>query len=104
MSNKSPILNNPYLEPQFHYDADLDGNLDYTKILPGRREYASDISIAPGSPTAALFGHDDLYNSDPNADFINLIRAEVKKWRESGYPKATRTTRELLNFWFNNPE
>ena len=104
MSNKSPILNNPYLEPQFHYDADLNGNLDYTKILPGRRKYASDITITPNSPTAALFGRDDIYDNDPNAAFINLIREEVKKWRESGYPKATRTTRELLNFWFNNPE
>lgn len=104
MSNKSPILNNPYLEPQFHYDADINGNLDYTKILPGRRKYASDITITPNSPTSALFGRDDIYDNDPNAAFINLIREEVKKWRESGYPKATRTTRELLNFWFNNPE
>ena len=104
MSNKSPILNNPYLEPQFHYDADINGNLDYTKILPGRRKYASDITITPNSPISALFGRDDIYDNDPNAAFINLIREEVKKWRESGYPKATRTTRELLNFWFNNPE
>ena len=61
MSNKSPILNNPYLEPQFHYDADINGNLDYTKILPGRRKYASDITITPNSPISALFGRDDIY-------------------------------------------
>lgn len=43
-------------------------------------------------------------NQDAQAEFINGIREEVKKWRQAGYPKATRITRELLNFWFNNPE
>ena len=104
MSNKSPILNNPYLEPMFHYDADLNGNLDYTKILPGRRKYASDISVTPNKTANSLFNRDDVYDNDPNAAFINLIREEVKRWREADYPRATRTTRELLNFWFNNAE
>ena len=102
--NLSPILNNPYEEPQFHYDADLNGNLDYNKILQGRRPYSAQIGIAPNRPDIALFGREDLYETDPNATFINLIRDEVKKWRMSGYPRATRVTKELLNFWFNNPE
>ena len=102
--NLSPILNNPYEEPRFHYDADLNGNLDYTKILDGRRPYCSHIGIAPNRPEEALFTSDDVYADDPNAPFINLIREEVGKWRLAGYPKATRVTKELLNFWFNNPE
>lgn len=102
--NLSPILNNPYEEPKFHYDADLNGNLDYTHVLEGRRPYYSHIGIAPNRPDHALFTNEDLIIEDPNAPFINLIRAEVKKWREAGYPKATRVTREVLNFWFNNPE
>lgn len=102
--NLSPILNNPYEEPKFHYDVDLNGNLDYTKILEGRRPYYSHIGIAPNRPETALFTTDDVGTDDPNAPFINLIREEVKKWRLAGYPKATRVTKELLNFWFNNPE
>lgn len=102
--NLSPILNNPYEEPRYHYDADLNGNLDYSKILEGRRPYYSHIGIAPNRPESALFTNDDIGTDDPNAPFINLIREEVKKWRLAGYPKATRVTRELLNFWFNNPE
>lgn len=102
--NISPILNNPYEEPKHHYDADLNGNLDYSKILDGRRPYYSHIGIAPNKADNALFTNNDVEANDPNAPFINLIRAEVKKWREAGYPKATRITRELLNFWFNNPE
>lgn len=102
--NLSPILNNPYDEPKFHYDADLNGNLDYSKILEGRRPYYSHIGIAPNRLDQALFTTDSVGTEDPNAPFINQIREEVKKWRESGYPKATRVTRELLNFWFNNSE
>lgn len=102
--NLSPILNNPYEEPILHYDADPNGNLDYTKILKGRRPYSAHIGVAPNRPDRALFGYEDLEDEDPNAPFINLIREEVKKWRTAGYPRATRVTRELLNFWFNNSE
>lgn len=100
----SPILNNPYEEPRLHYAADLDGNLDYNKILSGRRCYTNAIGVAPEKPVNALWGYDELPDNDPNADFINTIRHEVGKWREADYPHATRLTRELLNFWFNNPE
>lgn len=102
--NISPILNNPYEEPRLHYDADLNGNLDYNKILQGRRPYSAQIGIAPNTPDAALFTHNDISEDDPNAPFINTIRDEVKKWRDGGYPKVTRITRELLTFWFENPE
>lgn len=102
---KSPILNNPYEEPAWHYDTDLDGNLDYERILEGRRPYTSQIGIQPkqtGSDT--LFHGSDIEDSDPNAGFINRLRSIVKQWREADYPHTTRVTRELLNFWFCNPE
>lgn len=102
--NLSPILNNPYEEPKLHYDADMNGNLDYSKILEGRRPYSAHIGVAPNRAERALFGYEDVEIDDPNAPFINLIREEVKKWRNAGYPRATRITKELLNFWFNNPE
>jgi type III restriction enzyme len=104
MKEKSPILNNPYEEPRWHYSADLDGNLDYNEVLEGRRPYTAAIGIAPNQPQIGLFTHDDMPNDDPNASFINSLRDEVKKWREGGYPHVTRVTRELLNFWFCNPE
>jgi len=102
----SPILNNPYEEPLFHYDTDAYGNLDYSKVLEGRRPYSSGVVINPGRTDATLFTGADFegINGDPNAKFINEIRAEVGKWRREGYPKVTRVTRELLKFWFENPE
>lgn len=32
---------------------------------------------------------------------VPAIRAAVKEWREKDYPGTTETTRELLDFWFN---
>lgn len=103
-TTQSPILNNPYEEPRWHYDADLDGNLDYGHVLKGRRPYSATIGISPNTPNKALFSHDEVEEADPNASFINALRTEVKQWREKNYPHVTRVTRLLLNFWFNNPE
>lgn len=35
---------------------------------------------------------------------VNLIRKEIGIWRNEKYPNTTRVTKELLIFWFNNPE
>ena len=103
--NKSPILNNPYEEPQLYYDTDADGNLDYSRIVQGRRPYTSSIDIMPNRQgQQSLFAGSDFENSDPNAKFINDIREQVRKWRETNYPGVTRITRELLCYWFKNPE
>lgn len=106
MAEQNPILNNPYEEPRFHYDTDIDNNLDYSKVLEGRRPFSTNICINPQERTQGqIFSGSNLYDADdPDAKFINTIRDEVKKWREGGYQRTTRVTRELLNFWFNNPE
>ena len=104
MESHSPILNNPYEEPRWHYDADLDGNLDYGQVLDGRRPYSATIGITPGKARATIFSHDDVPEDDPHAPFINAVRAEVKRWREADYPHVTRITRQLLHYWFVNPE
>lgn len=108
ISHKSdnPILNNPYEEPRFHYDSYSNGNLDYSKILDGRRPYTTNLSVTPsGQQNPEIFGASELDDgSDPNARFINHIREVVGEWRNKSYAGATRVTRELLNFWFNNPE
>lgn len=43
MNNDNPILNNPYEEPRYHYNVDINGNLDYGSILEGRRPYMGNI-------------------------------------------------------------
>lgn len=103
--NDNPILNNPYEEPKYYYDTDINGNLDYTKICHGRRPYTSQINITPhSSQEQTMFDGSDFEEADPNARFINDIREEVKRWREADYPNTTRVTKELLHFWFCNNE
>lgn len=105
IKNISPILNNPYDEPKWHYDTTLEGNLDYSKILEGRRPYAANLTVMPNTSSAkSLFSAEEIQIEDKNADFINTIRKVVKEWREQDYPKVTRTTHELLSYWFLNPE
>ena len=97
-------MNNPYKEPKFYYDSDPNGNIDYTKIKPGRRPYGYRINIVPGNPDISMSSQDNFESNDPNAEFINGIRKEVKEWREAGYPKSSRITKELLDDWFCNPD
>ena len=104
-SNDNPVLNNPYEEPKYYYDTDMNGNIDYATVINGRRPYGYDVNIVPkkrGDQT--IFSQKAFISVDPNAEFINGIRKEVKEWREAGYPKASRITKELLDFWFNNKE
>lgn len=103
-TEKSPILNNPYEEPKLHYGS-INGNLDYNTILAGRRPFSLDIGITPNAdPQGKMFTDDDFGSGDPDSDFINRVRTEVKKWRENGYPQVTRVTKDLLQFWFCNPD
>ena len=104
-NNDNPVLNNPYEEPRYYYDTDMNGNIDYETVINGRRPFGYDVNIVPkkrGDQT--IFSQNDFISVDPNAEFINGIRKEVKAWREAGYPKASRITKELLDFWFNNRE
>ncbi|MBK8025780.1 MAG: hypothetical protein IPK19_31415 [Chloroflexi bacterium] len=41
-----------------------------------------------------------LENYGKTAPAVPAIRNAVNEWREGGYKGATRTSRELLNYWF----
>jgi type III restriction enzyme len=105
MSSHNPILNNPYSEPKLYYATDSEGNLDYQEICEGRRLFKPDISVIPTRQTEQKEVFE--WNTDEagyEAHFINLCRKEIELWRKGNYPNTTRITKELLNFWFNNPE
>src|SRR6266542_2315048 len=105
MTNDNPILNNPYEEPKLHYATDAEGSLNYQDIREGRRIFTSDIQIMPQRQDAQPSIFD--VNEDEaqyGLHIINLIRKEVGKWRNEVYPNTTRVTKELLEYWFLNPE
>ena len=103
IQSDNPVLNNPYEEPKYYYDTDMNGNIDYATVINGRRPFGYDVNIVPNKRVGqAIFSQEDFASGDPNAEFINGIRKEVKEWRKAGYPKASRITKELLDFWFNS--
>jgi type III restriction enzyme len=100
----NPILNNPYEEPRAYYATNNDGELDYEKIMPGRRIFTGSAIPIPTRQGAQqeLIGPEQM--PDHANRIPNLCRKEVRAWREAGYPDTTRVTKDLLDFWFNNPE
>jgi len=106
MTSENPILNSPYDEPKLHYATDEDGTLNYNDIRKGRRVFSPDIQVIPNrqGPQESIFEVND-FSVEYGKHIINLCRNEVGKWKEGNkYPNTTRVTKELLDFWFNNPE
>jgi type III restriction enzyme len=103
--NNNPILNSPYDQPKYHYHTNTNGELDYEQIQEGRRIFVPSINAIPTRQgnQKEIFEVNDLA-ADYGTHVVNLIRKEVSRWRNDSYTNTTRVTKELLNFWFNNPE
>ncbi|MBU1679810.1 MAG: DEAD/DEAH box helicase family protein [Bacteroidetes bacterium] len=101
----NPILNNPYLEPTHHYSTNENGELDYERIVESRRIFTPDINIIPSRQIGqkSIFTAND-YESEYSGNLVNMLRKEIKKWRQEDYPNTTRITKELLHFWFKNDD
>jgi type III restriction enzyme len=103
MPNENPILNNPYREPALHYSTNLDGELDYQTVVKGRRPFSGTVQTIP-LPQGGQRDLPEIKDLSAADHLVNVMRREVKVWRDAGYPSTTRVTRELLNFWFKNEE
>jgi type III restriction enzyme len=106
MPNDNPILNNPYREPALHYATNDKGELDYQNIVKDRRLFSGTVQGIPVPQGAQrdLPGVNESLAVGHNDHLVNILRREVKTWREADYPCTTRVTRELLHFWFKNEE
>jgi type III restriction enzyme len=101
----NPILNSPYLEPRLHYFSAEDGSLDYETTIKGRRFFSPSGQVIPVRQGAQKhLGYAEQSTPDLDNHLVNLCRSEVGKWRAEKYPNTTRVSRELLMFWFLNPE
>lgn len=103
----NPILNSPYDEPRLHYAQTEDGSLNYESVIRSRREFNPNVESQP-TPTRQSrqrgLTFPEPESGHASQHLINLCRIEVGKWRKEKYPDTTRVTRELLLFWFANPE
>ena len=101
----NPILNNPYEEPVAHYATNLSGELDYEFVMPGRRVFTPDIQSVPvRSGPQAEFSSVAEAVAEHGDHLVNVVRHEVKQWRLAAYPSTTRVTKELLHYWFLDPQ
>ena len=103
----NPILNAPYSEPRWHYATDLNGHLNYEDIRPGRRIFdptQGGYTIPVKRQVQGSLLEVNEMAAEYGTHLINLLRQEVGKWRKAEYPDTTGATRELLRFWFLNPE
>ena len=69
-NSDNPVLNNPYEEPKYYYDT-VRGNLDYNKVLKGRRPYMGNIDITPSSTrTEGEFFSDSDFSDSTDPMFL----------------------------------
>ncbi len=87
-----PILNNPYDEPTSFWQYRDGVPVEEGGRRPARYYYKSH---GVGSAQQSLL--QDEYEED--LPLVNALRADVKRWRESGYRGATAVTRDLLKHW-----
>lgn len=95
----NPILNSPFESPAHHWflqegkSPELrDGRRPPTVFPPEDQRYPWDISDGTLAQSKEYAGGFELV-------LVSRIRAQLKAWREAGYPGATRTTLQLLEWW-----
>ncbi|OGW80452.1 MAG: hypothetical protein A3C47_05615 [Omnitrophica bacterium RIFCSPHIGHO2_02_FULL_51_18] len=99
---KSPILNNPYLEPTRHFKSDERGLTE--DILDHRRPSCFSMPV-PRAKTKEkqleLNLAEGAFGSELQKEnvFVNKVREKVSAWRNSGHPGLTKTSRDLLAYW-----
>lgn len=93
---EKPIICSPYDEPNDHWIYDIKTGVASRAGFrrPASYWYKTERT---GSAQQGLFQEeqrDDL-------PMVNLLRAEVKRWREADYRGASNVTKELLRWWAN---
>lgn len=94
-----PILNNPYVEPTQFWQYTSSGE---PQLITSHRRPASYWFKTKRTGTEQL----ELFADEESDDLplINLLREDVRRWRESGYRGASPVTKDLLNHWKDQTE
>lgn len=103
------VICDAFREPDAHYELLPGGRSKRVATRrPSMRFLASAKDVKGGiagvvGKEAQLF--DDLSASAAEKnEFINLLRDEVRAWREAGWPGTAVVTRRLLEWWFEREE
>jgi len=93
---EKPILCGPYDEPAEHWVYTTEGD---AIRMAGRRPASYWFKTQRvGDQQMALFAEE----TREDLPLVNALRADVKRWRASGYEGATEVTKELLRYWWRS--
>lgn len=95
--HEQPVLTGPYSEPDRHWKV-VDGDT-VDEIVDGRRR--ADEPLPMGQRAAVQPGLGLGGSSEDGA--IDMLRGEVREWRNQGWPGTSNATRELLEYWSREP-
>jgi type III restriction enzyme len=100
----NPVINSPFEPPAHFFEIGPTGPTG--EIKSGRRPSESFVPIAAAKKGAGADGtfqelleFDDTGERRERNTLINNLRREAASWRQSGYPRVTPTTRNLLLHW-----
>lgn len=103
------VVSDAFEEPTHHYRILADGSSKLVAerrpsvtIKADRRLLKKGIAGAQADAQPTLL-EEALFEEEAN-EAINLLRLEVRDWRQAGYPGTARVTRRLLEWWFERPE
>jgi type III restriction enzyme len=94
-----PILNSPFEEPKKYWyirEGEQPVQKDERRpslIFPPRDQKE------PWKEIPGIIRLSKLYPAGFELELVNDLRQKVKNWRQQGWPGATRTTTELLQYW-----
>ena len=92
---EQPILCSPYEEPKLHWFYHRETGRP-TRAA-GRREASYWFkTVAAGSARRLLLPDEDR----DDLPLVNALRSDVRRWRDSGWPNASKTTKRLLRHWW----
>ncbi|MFF2199693.1 BPTD_3080 family restriction endonuclease [Streptomyces sp. NPDC058145] len=99
---ENPIINSPYRRPSRHFAFDASGITNEiielrrpsSHFIPVPRPRKSGSSVQHELPG---FGEADIAENQ----LVNGVRQALERWRASGRPNITPTTRRLIEYWTN---
>ncbi len=90
-----PIICSPYDEPAEHWVYDEAGAASrFPSRRPASYWYKTELT---GSAQRTLFQEEDR----DDLPLVNMLREDVRRWREADYRGASNVTKELLRWWAN---
>ena len=102
---ETPIINSPFAKPKEHWQI----RQGETPVrMPGRRrsvvfqppEQGDEWDLSDGTLAKASAEQEGAYAGRTyDMVLVNRIRERLDAWRDAKYPGATRTTRDLIDWW-----